>query len=338
MVNLVWSVAQNIPSGMWVSVAYGGGIYVAVSPGGEVIVSRDGNIWEESFVPEGMKKTWRAVAYGAGVFVVVGSYRDDTLIVSADGVSWASFSTNSGEILFETVFYANGRFVASGGTISSPFILTSINGISWVKTLTQGSWLPFAFAFGNNRFVALSRNSNGYGVYVSSDAYTWTQRNIPQNQGTSVAGWRDIAFGHGLFVAIAQYDTPRVIVSADGQQWQTISDTTLFGADVIAFGLGMFVASNGGSVYTSPDGVVWGGEQYLPGQADTDIIFADGMFVLVGSSGLQNSIMIGKPRNSKIYVKQNGAIYPVSNPIVKVNGELKPCQTYVKQGGQIYQI
>ncbi len=335
MVNLLWSVAQNIPSGMWVSVAYGGGIYVAVSPGGEVIVSRDGSIWEESFVPEGMKKTWRAVAYGAGVFVVVGSHRDDTLIVSADGVSWTSFSTNSGEILFETVFYANGRFVASGGTVSSPLILTSVDGKNWVETLSEGNWRPFAFAYGNGKFVALSRNSNNYGVYVSSDAYTWTQRSIPQNQGSSVDGWVDIAFGNGRFVVIARYGSPRVVVSVDGQQWQAISDTALFGADVIAFGLGMFVASNGGSVYTSPDGVVWGGEQYLPGQAGTDIIFADGMFVLVDSSG---SIMTGKPHNSKIYAKQNGIIYPVPNPVVKVNGELKPCQTYVKQGGQIYQI
>jgi hypothetical protein len=53
----------------WRGVAYGGGVFVAVSPSNVAATSPDGITWTQRTLPS--TQTWQAVAYGDGTFVVV---------------------------------------------------------------------------------------------------------------------------------------------------------------------------------------------------------------------------------------------------------------------------
>jgi hypothetical protein len=98
---------------------------------------------------------------------------------------------------------------------------------------------------------------------------------------------KDIAFGNGVFVAVASYtDTGTVFVSPDGKKWQVsewddIAETPF---NKIVFGNDIFVAvGDQGKYGISSDGINW---QTISGQAVNDITFANNVFVIVGNDGV----------------------------------------------------
>lgn len=98
---------------------------------------------------------------------------------------------------------------------------------------------------------------------------------------------KDIAFGNGVFVAVASYtDTGTVFVSPDGEKWQVsewddIAETPF---NKIVFGNDIFVAvGDQGKYGISSDGINW---QTISGQAVNDITFANNVFVIVGNDGV----------------------------------------------------
>jgi hypothetical protein len=75
--------AGIIASAAWKSIAYGNGIFVAVTTDA-VATSYAGLSWVTGTIPAG---SWGSVAYGNGVFVVVAS-SGTTALYSEDGLSW----------------------------------------------------------------------------------------------------------------------------------------------------------------------------------------------------------------------------------------------------------
>ena len=108
-----WSPVDAAAQQQWRSVAYGNGVWVAVSTNG--ITNRvmrsidDGATWVGVAATE--QVNWRSVAYGNGVWVAISSDGTDQVMRSTDGLSWSAVLATEGNN-WESVAYGNGVWVA----------------------------------------------------------------------------------------------------------------------------------------------------------------------------------------------------------------------------------
>jgi hypothetical protein len=224
------------------------------------------------------------------VLVVVGY--GQRRLSTRDGTTWNLLekTPNGGDDndLFRGVTFANGRFVAVGGS-SVSLTMVSTDGATWTMGGTGNAWLGGAANIGA-RFVAAG--GNGLRVYSDDGALTWSAgagyqsvhyRSVVGNGATVVAvghttdgtnqgiiasttdgaSWTErrhtgaafgsVAYGNGTFVAAG--DTGLVVTSADGVSW---NESTLgSGTGTVIFDGTRFVLSRGGSIWTSTRGGSW---------------------------------------------------------------------------------
>lgn len=226
----------TIPAGNWSAVAYGNGRFVAVSSDGKSAYGTTANSFTLTSIPFA---TYSAIVYGDAV---------DTWVAVADGGTKAAYSTDNGTTWtaatlpegadWTSVAYGNGKFVAVAASDSTATQTAySADGITW----SSGSWIGGSkvVKFGNGRFVALG----GAGTTVSQysfDGINWYTGTLP---GAS-ANWNTLAYGHGVFVAIAT-GTNRTALSSDGLYWTSTSAGAVSTWSTATFGLGKFVAIAG---------------------------------------------------------------------------------------------
>ena len=123
-------------------------------------------------------------------------------------------------------------------------------------------------------------------VKTSSDGVTWASHTPP-----ITVGWRGVAYGGGLFVAVNVVRQPdMVMTSPDGAAWTMRNgDTTQTGWKSIAYGNGVFVATRAvagtQSVMSSPDGVNWTLRTHASFGPISTVAFGGGVFVAVAWSG-----------------------------------------------------
>ena len=120
-----WSPVDAAAQQQWRSVAYGNGVWVAVSTNG--ITNRvmrsidDGATWAGVAATENVN--WRSVAYGNGVWVAVSSDGTDQVMRSIDdGVSWDPMSEAEPNT-WQSVAYGNGVWVAKTADQDKPSVL-----------------------------------------------------------------------------------------------------------------------------------------------------------------------------------------------------------------------
>jgi len=83
---------------------------------------------------------------------------------------------------------------------------------------------------------------------------TWTPHTAASSQ------WESVTYGNGLFVAVAQSGTNRVMTSTDGETWtpRTAAEENQWQSVTYGNGLFVAVASDGTNrVMTSTDGETW---------------------------------------------------------------------------------
>lgn len=119
-----------------------------------------------------------------------------------------------------------------------------------------------SFVQGGNIFVAVLRDTNV--VATSTDGINWISRNLPSN-----TAWNSVAYGNGIFVAIANgNNNSSSATSIDGTTWtsRNLPSPGSSGAWFnIVYGNGIFVSAvdslNPGSLSTvaasSTDGITW---------------------------------------------------------------------------------
>lgn len=126
-------------------------------------------------------------------------------------------------------------------------------------------------------------------AFATPDVTAWTSHTSPGGNG-----WSDIAYGNGVYVAVAAGgDGQRVMTSSDGMTWtlHTPLAEDLWWKSVV-FGAGIFVAvSNGNDVMTSPDGFTW--TRRTPSSRINwwSVTYGGGQFVAVAGSGAGNRVM-----------------------------------------------
>jgi len=151
-------------------------------------------------------------------------------------------------------------------------------------------WLATAYSPDLGLYAAVSSSGTGDRVQTSPDGITWTSR-------TSAAdnNWRGLAWGNGVFVAVADSGASRVMTSPDGITWTVRACTANAWSSVVwSEDVGLFVAVGysgvGNRVQTSPDGITWTTRTSAADNTWLSVTYGNGLFVAVSSDGAGNNV------------------------------------------------
>lgn len=126
------------------------------------------------------------------------------------------------------------------------------------------------------------------GIAIEQPGLQWNSATSPDSS------WKDVAYGAGRFVAVADDGSDRLMTSTNGVDWQTSGTSGFVTTNwtSVAFGNGRFVAvAFDASVITSTDGLAWStsGITGNPGGIGWErITFGGGKFVAVGQQGMDS--------------------------------------------------
>ncbi len=250
---------QALPTSRnWSALCYGSSGFVAVSTGtsNNAAISTNGVTWTNTTLSSA--QNWSAVCYGNSIYLalVAGS---STTSYSSDGVNWTAGTLPSATGVYITP--GNGSFTDSSGN---------------VYTITAGG-----VAEQNGVPIPADPNGHQAGEYYNGIIYfqsavgiqwyswngTWTACSPPPTVIPSVANWSGVAYGAGVFVAVAASvnGAPNGIgvYSASGTSWTQVTNLPANPWKCIAYnGSSVFVAICGGATSSgqaasSVDGINW---------------------------------------------------------------------------------
>jgi surface protein len=121
----------------------------------------------------------------------------------------------------------------------------------------------------------------------------WTIRT-----GAASNYWSSVAYGNGLWVAVADSGTGnRVMTSPDGINWTIRTSAADNNWKSVAYGNGLWVAvasfgtGTGNRVMTSPDGINWTIRTSAANNAWSSVAYGNGLWVAVALNGGGNNVM-----------------------------------------------
>jgi hypothetical protein len=197
---------RPVQNGQWTGVAYGHGVFAAVSSAGTLDTSSNGLTWTQRF--------WRplnsfsSITYGDGRFIAVDGEQGDVLM-SLDGLHWSLIKkpfigvvpTPVGGMHFRSVAYGNGNFVAFGDSTSgTQYVATSVFGYVWALHPYSTEQAIDSVTFGCGSFVAAGESSGTTGgIVTSSTGATWAPTPVAS---TTASSWTSVSYGAGRYVAV----------------------------------------------------------------------------------------------------------------------------------------
>jgi hypothetical protein len=285
--GLAWTSRTNPVDNNWISVAYGNGLFAAVSQDGtnnQIMTSPDSVNWTVRTTPG--STVWQAITYGNGLFVAVA---DSATMTSPDGITWTS-RTPAANVSWDSVTYGNGKFVAVSNTGTGNRVMSSPDGVNWTirSNPVDNDWK--SVTFGNGIFVAVAQTGTSNRVMTSPDGTTWTTRTSSADDN-----WQAVTYGNGLFVAVGnQSTTGSVMTSPDGTNWTNRSQSINSSWKNVTYGNGLFVAvTTGGTtrVMTSTDGINWTARTAAAANNWAGIAYGNGVFTAVSITGTNNRVM-----------------------------------------------
>jgi hypothetical protein len=188
-------------------------------------------------------------------------------VYSSNGSDWlASPLPVSGN--WKSIATGNNKFVAI--RFNSANAILSTDGITWNSTAlpSTSNWNSVSYGLASNNstglFFAVSGQSDA-GAYTL-DGATWLSTTLPNVGDSTQSEWKDVAYGKGVFVAIANSSNAVAVGSynaaTDVWTWTgvivEVQDSTPEDWSSIAYGNGRFViVSTSGDVSYSFDGQQW---------------------------------------------------------------------------------
>ena len=143
----------------------------------------------------------------------------------------------------------------------------------------------------------VSSNSAWHQVSVSSTApstavtavagFTWNVSAMP-----STAGWQDVAYGGGNFVALI-YGSSNAAISSNGSTWTTVTMPANANWQAVDYGNGKFVAIAQGPsniAATSPDGITWTARTLPASDNWASIVYGGGKFVAISQNSIRTAV------------------------------------------------
>lgn len=246
--GVTWTpgVGPAIENGVWGFVAFGAGLFVAVSFIGTIVTSTDGVTWAERAGPPSSNPLVECLIYGPAGFVAALRYTFDPsasrIWMSADGITWTAPAT-TGNLLRKWYCGAYGAGLYAIGSREGS-ILTSPDGVNWTERVPDsvGAGFPnyhYDAVFADGLFVFVG----AYGIMVSPDGISWSTSYASVSGETFFA----VSYGAGRFIA---YGSLRTLISYDGLSWSGLLAAP-FNLQAAAYGEGRFVTLRSGISYVS---------------------------------------------------------------------------------------
>ena len=162
-----WTAGTTL-SGEHTGIAYGVGIFVAISPGNSVSTTTDGTTWSTRTLP--ITSNWSDIKYADGRFVAVGT-SDAAIIYSFDGITWYEAYVNISNLsdsssgTWNKVSYSQGVWMIINSTDET--IITSQCGTIWSSLLDDSTTKAFIVA-GGYADIAGGQSSDGYPIWLGT--------------------------------------------------------------------------------------------------------------------------------------------------------------------------
>ena len=287
-----WESAQDVENStqyQWTSVAYGDGVWVAVSYIGTNRVMRstdNGASW--SAVAAAENNAWWSVAYGDGVFVAVADTGTNRVMRSTDGgASWSAVAAAENNA-WESVAYGDGVFVAVSqtGTMRS-----TDGGASWSAVAAAENIRWYSVAYGDGVFVAVSLTGTNRAMRSTDGGLNWSAVATDANHN-----WTSVAYGDGVWVAVSWDGTNHVMRSTDGGlNWTVVAAAEDNAWRSVAYGNGTWVAvadTGTNRVMRSTDGgASWSAVAAAEDNGWRSVAYGNGRWVAVSYSGTNDRVM-----------------------------------------------
>lgn len=321
---------RNNPTSTWTetvkgtanlnAIDYGENTIVIGGNNGTIIRSTDyGETWET--ISSGLTFTIKTVCFGAGHFVVGGT--NYSIAYSRNqGATWTLVSGLGNTAIFNSIFYAQNKFVAVGvsgiyystdgehwgvgrnynntADITSSFtkvifddgtwfasgsgaVYRSYNGVIWDEIIVDGDYAVKDVAYSPEHDKFFACGTFG-SIYSSTDGTDWTREYL-KNESTAAGSC--IVSGNGVIVTVGGWGN--VFTSNGNGTWTNtmIGDKTF--NEVFFTGTYFIGIGNNGKIIYSKDGYNWG-EKNIGGGATTATLndghYINGKLIVVGNAGL----------------------------------------------------
>ena len=311
----VWTAATATEGNHWKSVAYGNGVWVAVSINrtnvSQIMRSTDNGVnWTAATGAGATGNTFlMAAAYGSNNTWIAVSQHGPIVRSTDNGSSWSIINPPTTKEWL-TVAYGNGVWVVTSKQLE--IITSTDNGDNWSirqrpAQTTDYEFVSLAYgtATGNTgRWVAVNArhgcNCQDSRVMTSDDnGQNWSYRRAAQDYK-----WVSVTYGDGVWVAVSQNGTGnQVMTSPDGITWTSRNSTrdsewASVSYGVEADGTKRWVAvsqqTSHSSMTSTNNGVTWT-EQEIPSPSNAvtwqGLGYGDGTWVAVGASGVMRLVV-----------------------------------------------
>ena len=278
-----WTSTRPSTSIRWQGVAFGLGMFVAVSrTSGQIYSSSDdGATWTKRYELSGAE--WKGITFGNGRFVAVGDSGSVRAIYSDDGINWSQAAAQL-QHPWESVAYGNGIYVCIANTGGKA--MYSSDGTNWIVSNVENySWTRIAF--GDGKFVCVNQ-SHGHFTISTTNGQSWT---TTRYNPAEIYGWTSLAYGNGQFIAGSAGSNGFIMRSPDGINWSVSDSGIIFNGRSGAFGGGRFVFAYGSNItYSTNDTATTWTQANVEGGEYQDIAYGDGYFVAVDQGSSTNLI------------------------------------------------
>ncbi|MDE7242783.1 MAG: glycoside hydrolase [Oscillospiraceae bacterium] len=279
---LQWAGSAMPVSAKWSSVAYGDGVFVAVSNTDKAACSSDGGkTWTESAMPSTVDRS--TVTYGNGVFVTAGFNR--YAAYSTDGGKTWTESDMLQNFQWRSIAFGDGVFIALGYVGRTTAARSKDFGKTWefitMPSLgSSGNW--YAAAYGDGVFVAIAYGSRK-AAYSTDGGDTWTESVLPGT--TDWREWRSAAYGDGVFVTVG-WGGASARSTDGGKTWSEPNLPSDTHWSSVVYGNGTFVAVSrrGVSAFSTDGGENWTVAEMPFSENWYSVAYGDDTFVAVANS------------------------------------------------------
>jgi hypothetical protein len=181
-----------------------------------------------------------------------------------------------GDVLWRSLAYGNGKYVAVGVNGSYGKVAYSTDGLNWTASDIPDVLALYGITYGGGKFVTVGWSQLAY----SYDGTNWTRTNVGHKNYNNLQG---VAYGNGKFVAVgtAGHNYTTFAYSSDGINWSEVDmDAALY--DVV-FANGRFVTVGNSYCFYSANGVNWNSATLIG--TYQSIAYGSSKFVAVGNNG-----------------------------------------------------
>lgn len=292
--GLAWAGVAEIETNTWQDIAYGGGVFIAVSSDGTNRVMRSvdfGLTW--TAIEEAEENLWLSVAYGNGVFVAVSNSGTNRVMRSVDmGLTWEAIAAAEDNSWVDVAFGAD-VFVAVASNGTNRVMRSTDLGASWSTASAAEANAWKGVAFGDGIFVAVSSDGTNQTMRSTNLGTSWSA----VSEGEDNA-WASVTFGDGIFIAVATNGTNRTMRSTNlGVSWTAVVAAAQNAWFAIAFDRGVFVAvsttGTNRTMRSNDFGLTW--QDFVASDQNgwQSVIGGNDVFIAVAASGTTRTMNSG---------------------------------------------